>query len=161
MKSTYLTILVLFISVLSSCNKDDDTVSASDRGQAILGQWKYVSIMTDKAVDINGDGTVNIDLFNTQEIRQCIKDNLTFFTERGENEKGDYSINDNGLACEEDGQFTNIEEDRYELINNSTIRFDVRNEMRIIEMTQTELVVETDDNLGDEDVIVTITYSKN
>lgn len=161
MKGTYLTILVLFISLLSSCNKDDDSVSASDRDQAILGQWKYVSIMTDKAVDINGDGTVNIDLFNTQEIRQCIKDNLTFFTERGENEKGDYSINDNGLACEEDGQFTNIEEDRYELINNSTIRFDVRNEMRIIEMTQTELVVETDDNLGDEDVIVTITYSKN
>ncbi|PKA97814.1 hypothetical protein B0O79_1484 [Flavobacteriaceae bacterium MAR_2009_75] len=161
MKGTYLTILVLFISLLSSCNKDDDSVSASDRDQAILGQWKYVSIMTDKAVDINGDGTVNIDLFNTQEIRQCIKDNLTFFTERGENEKGDYSINDNGLACEEDGQFTNIEEDRYELINNSTIRFDVRNEMRIIEMSQTELVVETDDNLGDEDVIVTITYSKN
>ena len=149
------------ISLLSSCNKDDDSVSASDRGQTLLGQWKYESIMTDKAVDMNGDGTVNIDLFNTQEIRQCIKDNLTFFTERGENEKGDYSINDNGLACEEDGQFTNIEEDRYELINYNTISFDIRNEMRIIELTKTKLLVETNDNLGGENVIVSITYTKN
>ncbi|RIV68983.1 hypothetical protein D2U88_17630 [Flagellimonas aequoris] len=144
-----------------SCSNDDDSVSDSDRGNALLGQWEYQAIMTDGAVDVNGDGTVNIDLFNTQEIRQCIKDNLTFFTERGEGEKGDYSINDNGLACEEDGQFTNIEEDRYELINNSIIRFDVRNEMRIIKMTKSEMTIETNDNLGDEDVVVTITYRKN
>lgn len=144
-----------------SCNNDDNTVAETDRSQALLGQWEYQSIMTDKAVDINGDGTVNIDLFNTQEIRQCIKDNLTFFTERGEGEKGDYSINDNGLACEEDGEFTNVEEDRFELVNNSIIRFDTRNDMRIIEMTKSKLTIETDDNLGDEDVVVTITYNKN
>ncbi|MGP1992956.1 hypothetical protein D9V96_013845 [Zobellia laminariae] len=161
MKSNYLLILVFVILALSSCKKNDDEVAVSDRATALLGQWKYESIMTDTAVDINGDGTVNIDLFNTQEIRQCIKDNLTFFTERGENEKGDYSINANGLACEEDGQFTNIEEDRYELINDNTIRFDVRNDMRIIKMTKTKLVVENDDNLGGENVIVTITYSKS
>ena len=161
MKSTYLIILVFVISMFSSCKKDDDEIAVSDRATALLGQWEYTAIGTDRAVDINGDGMVNIDLFNTQEIRQCIKDNLTFFTERGENEKGDYSINDNGLACEEDGQFTNIEEDRYELINDNTIRFDVRNYMRIIEMTKTKLVVETDDNLGGENVIVTITYSKS
>ena len=161
MKSTYLIILVFVISMFSSCKKDDDEIAVSDRATALLGQWEYTAIGTDRAVDINGDGMVNIALFNTQEIRQCIKDNLTFFTERGENEKGDYSINDNGLACEEDGQFTNIEEDRYELINDNTIRFDVRNYMRIIEMTKTKLVVETDDNLGGENVIVTITYSKS
>lgn len=161
MKSTYLIILVFVISMFSSCKKDDDEIAVSDRATALLGQWEYTAIGTDRAVDINGDGMVNIDLFNTQEIRQCIKDNLTFFTERGENEKGDYSINDNGLACEEDGQFTNIEEDRYELINDIIIRFDVRNDMRIIEMTKTKLVVETDDNLGGENVIVTITYSKS
>lgn len=161
MKVFYLITVVLLSLLLSSCNKDDDSVSASDRGQTLLGQWKYESIMTDKAVDVNGDGTVNIDLFNTQEIRQCIKDNLTFFTARGENEKGDYSINDNGLACSENGQFTNIEEDRYELINNTIIRFDVRNDMRIIEMTKSKLIIETNDNLGDEDVLLTIIYSKN
>ena len=32
--------------------------------------------------------------------------------------------------------------------------------MRIIEITKTKLVVETDDNLGGENVIVTITYAK-
>ena len=108
-----------------------------------------------------GDGTVNIDLFNTQEIRQCIKDNLTFFTERGVGEKGAYTINENGLACDEQDPFSTIEEDNYELLNNTTIRFDIRNEMRIIELTKSKLVVETNDNLGDEDVIVTISYKKS
>jgi len=161
MKLNAIIFLVLPLLLLSSCNNDDDAVAESDRDQALLGQWGYQSIVTDKAVDINGDGTVNIDLFNTQEIRQCIKDNLTFFTERGVGEKGDYSINDNGLACEEDGQFTNIEEDRYELIDNRIIRFDVRNEMRIIELSKNRLVIETNDNLGNENVIVTITYTKS
>lgn len=153
--------LAFSILLFFSCKSDDDAVAESDRNQALLGQWEYQSIMTNKAVDINGDGIVNIDLFNTQEIRQCIKDNLTFFTERGVGEKGDYSINDNGLACEEDGQFTNIEEDRYELIDNSIIRFDIRNEMRIQELTKNKLVIETNDNLGEQDVVVTITYSKS
>lgn len=161
MRFNIIIFLIVLIVLIISCNNDDVSVARLDRSQALLGQWEYTAIMTDKAVDINGDGTVNIDLFNTQEIRQCIKDNLTFFTERSEGEKGDYSVNDNGLACDEDGQFINIEEDRYELVNNTTIRFDIRNEMRIIEMTKTKLVVETDDNFGDEDVVVTITYGKN
>ena len=154
----------LFLSVsllIASCKKNDDEVPLSSRYQVLLGQWEYQSIMTDRAVDINGDGTVNIDLFNTQEIRQCIKDNLTFFTERGVGEKGAYTINENGLACDEQDPFSTIEEDNYELLNNTTIRFDIRNEMRIIELTKSKLVVETNDNLGDEDVIVTISYKKS
>lgn len=161
MKINIAIFLFLPMLLLFSCNSDDDAVADSDRGQALLGQWEYESIMTDTAVDINGDGMVNIDLFNTQEIRQCIKDNLTFFTERGVGEKGDYSINDNGLACEEDGQFTNIEEDRYELIDNTIIRFDVRNDMRIQELTKSKLVIEMDDNLGDTNVVVTISFQKS
>jgi len=153
--------LILPILLLFSCNNDDDTVAISDRSQALLGQWEYESIMSDSAVDINGDGTVNIDLFNTQEIRQCIKDNLTFFTEMGETGKGTYTINENGLTCDEQDPFSTIEEDNYELFNSTTIRFAIRNEMRIIELTKTKLVVETDDNLGDEDVVVTISYKKS
>ena len=161
MKTIYFSLLALIFMMFSSCKKDDENISESARSEALLGQWKYTSITTDKAVDINGDGTFNIDLFNTQEIRQCIKDNLTFFTTRAVGEKGDYSINDNGLPCEEDTEFSNIEEDRYELIDNTVIRFDTRNEMRIQELTKTKLVIETDDNLGDTDVIVTISYSKS
>tara|TARA_R110000765_G_scaffold9911_3_gene30838 strand:+ start:18585 stop:19070 length:486 start_codon:yes stop_codon:yes gene_type:complete len=161
MKTNNIVFFAFVIGSLLSCNSDDNSVSESERGQALLGQWEYQAITTDSAVDINGDGEFNIDLYNTQEIRQCIKDNLTFFTARVVGEKGDYSINDNGLGCEEDGQFTNIEEDRYELINNSTIRFDIRNEMRIIELTKNKLVIDTNDNLGNENVIVTITYTKS
>jgi hypothetical protein len=144
-----------------SCNSDDDAVAESDRSQALLGQWEYTAIMTDKAVDINGDGTVNIDLFNTQEIRQCLKDNLTFFTEMGTVGSGAYSINENGLACDEQDPFSTIEEDLYKLIDNTTIQFEIRNEMRIQELSKTKLVVETNDNLGNEDVIVTITFKKS
>ncbi len=69
MKINAIIILISPMLLLFSCNSDDDAVADSDRSQALLGQWEYESIMTDTAVDINGDGTVNIDLFNTQEIR--------------------------------------------------------------------------------------------
>ncbi|KKM77383.1 hypothetical protein LCGC14_1370620, partial [marine sediment metagenome] len=141
-------------------NKDDDKVTESDRAEALLGQWKYEAIMSDKAIDIDGDGTVNIDLFNTQEIRQCLKDNLTFFTEMGSESGGSYSINENGLACDDQDPFSTIEEDNYRLEDNSIIKFDNRNEMRIIQLTKSRLEIETSDNLGGEDVVVTITYKK-
>lgn len=153
-------ITCILLLYLVACNKDDDSVVGTDRAKALLGQWKYIAITTDRAVDINGDGVVNIDLFNTQELRPCLKDNITSFSDRGKNEKGAYVLNDNGLACTEDGQFANIEQDSYEITNNSVIQFDVRNEMRIVEMTKNRLVVDTDDNLGGEQVVVTITFSR-
>ena len=153
--------LILPILLLFSCNSDDDAVAESDRGLALLGQWEYQAIMTDRAVDINGDGTSNIDLFNTQEIKQCLKDNLTFFAERGVGEKGAFSINENGLACDENQAFTTVESDSYELINNNRIVFETRNEMKIMEFTSNKLVVETEDNLDDTDVLVTITFKKS
>lgn len=158
-KNTFFLIssMVLFFS----CNNDNGSVSESDRNQALLGQWEYQAIMTDRAVDINGDGTSNIDLFNTQEIKQCLKDNLTFFAERGEDEKRAYSINENGLACEGNQAFTTIESDSYELINDNRIVFDNRNEMKIMELTTNKLVVETRDNLDDTDVLVTYTFTKS
>lgn len=161
MKSIKVLLFTLAVLFTISCSKDKDDVSVTDRASALLGQWEYESIMTDHAVDINGDGTANIDLFNTQEIQQCLKDNLTFFTERGEGEKGAYSVNENGLACEEGEQYSNIEDDRYELINNSIIKFDNRNEMRIVEFTKNRLVIDTEDKLNDTDVIVTITFKRS
>lgn len=153
-------LIVAFVLSLLSCHKNDE-ITGVDRAKALLGQWEYAAITTDRAVDINGDGIVNIDLYNTQEIRQCLKDNLTFFTERGVGEKGSYSLNENSLPCSEDTEFSNVEQDNYELVNNNTvISFDVRNEMRIVKMTQNKLVVDTDDVLGGESVIVTITFIK-
>lgn len=152
--------LIPILLIFAACGKDDDKVMDSDRAETLLGQWKYEAITSDRAVDVNGDGTVNIDLFNTQEIRQCLKDNLTFFTEMDIAGAGDYSINENGLACDDQDPFLNIEEDNYRLENNSTIKFDNRNEMRISELTKSKLVIETDDYLGGEDVVVTITYKK-
>ena len=83
MKPNIFIILAFPMMLFFSCNSDDDSVTESDRSQALLGQWEYESIDSNTAVDINGDGTVNVDLFNTNEIRQCLKDNLTFFSSRG------------------------------------------------------------------------------
>ena len=159
MKHFYIVLFILTISIFSSCNKDDE-VAITDRGKAIWGQWKYSSIMTDRLVDINGDGRFNNDLFNTQEIRQCIKDNLTYFTEMEVAGEGDYSINENGLACDDNDPYTTIDNDRYKLTDNSTIRFDNRNDMLIIELTRSKLVIETKANLGGEDVLLTIAYAR-
>lgn len=145
--------------VISSCSKDDD-VSINDRKEALFGQWEYEAIDSDTAVDINGDGTVNIDLYNTNEIRQCLKDNLIFFTEGAIGEKNEFRINENGLFCGEVDPYSTVESDKYELINNEILRFENRNDMRIIEFTKNRLVLEQDDFLDDQDVVITYTYKR-
>jgi hypothetical protein len=154
---------ILFFAVLTAitaCDKSDDEVTGSDRNQALFGQWEYEAIMSDTAVDINGDNTVNIDLYNTNEIRQCIKDNITAFAAREVGEKNAYSLNENGLSCGEVDSFSNVESDRYELIDNEILRFDNRNDMIIIEFTKNRLVVDQADFLDDSDVVITYTFKK-
>ena len=147
------------LSILSSCNNDED-ISVEDRNEALFGQWEYEAIDSDTAVDINGDGTVNIDLYNTNEIRQCLKDNLIFFTEGAIGEKNEFRINENGLSCGEVDPYSTVESDKYELINNEILRFENRNDMRIIEFTKNRLVLEQDDFLDDQDVVITYTYKR-
>ena len=145
-----------------SCSKDKDDVAVSDRAEALLGQWEYESIMTDHAVDINGDGISNIDLFNTQEIKQCKKDDLTFFNQDGPSGKDEYLMTENALACENNDPFSILEEDFYQLLDdNNTISFEKRNEMRIVELTNKKLVVETDNVINEQNIIITITYKRS
>jgi hypothetical protein len=148
-------------TLLLSCSKNYDFVSLKDRKEALFGQWEYESIESNAAVDINGDGTVNIDLYNTNEIRQCLKDNLTFFASRGEGELNAFTINENGLSCGEVDPYGNVESDKYELINNEILRFENRNDMRILEFTKNRLVLEQDDFLDDQDVVITYTYKRS
>lgn len=155
-KNVCLSLLLIIIS----CNNDDE-VSVDDRNEALFGQWEYEAITSNTAVDINGDGTVNIDLYNTNEIRQCLKDNLTFFASRGGEEKNAFSINENGLSCGEVNAFETVESDRYELVNDEIIRFDNRNEMRIIEFDKNRLVLEQDDFLDSQEVVITYTYKRS
>tara|TARA_R110000744_G_scaffold88464_2_gene172474 strand:+ start:13851 stop:14330 length:480 start_codon:yes stop_codon:yes gene_type:complete len=155
---------ILFFAVLAAmtaCDKSDEEVTGSDRNQALFGQWEYQAITSDTAVDINGDNTVNVDLYNTNEIRQCIKDNITAFAFAGEEEKSTFIINENGLTCGEVDAFSNVEEDRYELINNEILRFDNRNDMTIMEFTKNRLVVEQDDFLDDSEVVITYTFKRS
>jgi len=61
--------LLIFFSLLFFalfCSNDNDNVSESDRGSsASAANGNINSIMTDRAVDIQWDGTLNIDLFNS------------------------------------------------------------------------------------------------
>lgn len=144
---------------LLSCSSDD--ISLDGRNEALFGQWEYQAIESDTAVDINGDGTVNIDLYNTNEIRQCLKDNLTFFTEGLIGEKNEFRLNENGLSCGEVDPYSTVESDKYELMNNEILRFENRNDMRIIEFTKNRLVLEQDDFFDDQDVVITYTYKRS
>jgi hypothetical protein len=76
-------------------------------------------------------------------------------------EKNDFSINENGLSCGEVPAYNNIEDDKYELINNEILRFENRNDMRIMEFTKNRLVLEQDDFLDDQDVVITYTYKRS
>lgn len=161
MTKSYPFIFYLSFAVLLSCNKDDDSVSISDRGKALLGQWEYTAIMTDRAVDFNGDNTSNIDLFNTQELPQCSKDNITTFTEDGPSGKPEYNVTENNLACDDNSPFSIVEEDFWTLTeNNSTISFESRGLFRIIELTKNRLKVESDHSFDGQEYVMTITYSK-
>lgn len=152
---------LLIVPLLLSCSDDDDNVSLENRAGALFGQWEYEAIDSDTAVDINEDGTVNVDLFNTNEIRQCVKDNLIFFSDNGQRERGAFSINENGLSCGEVPAFQNLEDDTYELINNEIIRFENRNNWTIIEFSQNRLVVEEEDFLDEQDVVITYTLKRS
>lgn len=157
----HLLIFGILLGLVASCDKDDDNVSIEDRRTALFGQWEYEAIMSDTAVDINGDGTVNIDLFNTNEIRQCLKDNLTFFAEQGEGTIDTFTINENGLSCGEVDAFSNVEEEEYVLVNNEILQFEQREDMRIIEFSQNRLVLEQDDFLDDQNVVITYTFKRS
>lgn len=161
MKPNVFVFLAFPVLLFFSCSSDDDSVAGSDRSQALFGQWEYEAIDSNTAVDINGDSTVNVDLFNTNEIRQCLKDNLTFFSSRGPGEKSAFSINENGLSCGEVPAFQNVEDDRYELINNEIIRFENRNDWVIVEFTKNRLVVDQEDFLDDQDVVITYTFKRS
>jgi hypothetical protein len=152
-------LIIGIILIQFSCIKDDD-ISIEDRKEALFGQWEYEAIMSNTAVDINGDGTVNKDLYNTNEIRQCLKDNLTFFTEGPIGEKSEFRFNENGLSCGQVDPYSTVESDKYELINNEILRFENRNDMRIIEFTKNRLVLEQDDFLDSQDVVITYTYKR-
>lgn len=152
---------LLIVALLSSCRDDDDTVSLDNRTEALFGQWEYEAIDSDTAVDINGDGTVNVDLFNTNEIRQCVKDNLIFFSDNGPGERSAFSINENGLSCGEVPAFQNLEDDTYKLMNNEIISFENRNDWTIIEFSQNRLVVEEEDFLDEQEVVITYTLIRS
>ncbi len=160
MKTKTILSLIAFAVVFYSCNNDDD-VSVSDRSEAILGQWDYEAITTDRAVDLNGDNTSNIDLLDTQELKQCIKDNVTTFTDNGPSNKPEYNVTESNLACDDNDPFSFVEEDFWTLTNNnSVIQFENRDPFRIVELTKNRLVVESDDVFEDMEYILTITYKR-
>ena len=57
--------------------------------------------------------------------------------------------------------FQNVEDDRYELIDNWIIRFDNRNDWIIVEFTKNRLVVDQEDFLDDQDVVITYTFKRS
>ena len=75
----YLLLLAVAASVsLTSCDKDDDTVTTKSKTELLTaGAWKGASLTVNPAIDWDGDGTKETDL--TQFVDACSLDDLTIF----------------------------------------------------------------------------------
>ncbi len=144
------------------CDKSDDAIDGGDRFNALLGQWDIREIMAERAVDLNDDGIASIDLMDSQEIRQCFKDNVTTYRENGPSGRPEYSVTDNTLTCDDDPMFGFVEQDNWRLSeDNNSIIFDERDPFRIQFISKNKLIVETDDlDLLGATFIMTLTYEK-
>lgn len=125
---------ILFIAV--SCDKnegepvDNSTIVKEELTVNIAdlnGTYRYKSVIAEKAIDLDGDGTPNKDLFKETGFA-CVWDNFLKL------ESNNFVLLANGKKCDEDEE-TIIEESEY-YINDFKLSITVRNK---ITKTETEL----------------------
>lgn len=83
---------ILLLLILASCTEDEGP-KVSDR--SIRGRWYLVSFRLSQPVDLNLDGTANIDM--TQEMN-CVWDENILISDNGNN----FTLNHSGLVLADD-----------------------------------------------------------
>lgn len=157
---------ILAIGLVTVSCSNDDGIDPQDREKALIGQWEYLSITSDRPVDLNGDGQTATDLFNSQEIKQCLKDNLTIFSDTFSFIDGaNFSVLKNQLTCEEDSEESQfVERDVWMLSSdNRNITIQDRGEIwQINELTDNRLEVSYQQlDFNDNTFILTVRYKKS
>ena len=83
-----LLLLLLAVSILISCNSDDDS-GGTNEPAPVIGSWDLIELNVTPAQDVNEDGTANGNLLDELN---CISGTLTI------NDVGTWSLNLNGVT---------------------------------------------------------------
>ncbi|MDH7462282.1 hypothetical protein QEG73_13370 [Chitinophagaceae bacterium 26-R-25] len=83
--------IVLTVAVIAGCHKNDSAPSKTDL--LTSGSWRLTASHVDPAIDANGDGVVENDIFAVA--LPCVKDNLMTFKR-----EGTYTIDEGATKCD-------------------------------------------------------------
>ena len=150
---------------LSACSSDEDEnelIDITTPDKAILnGQWEYSSITANPAVDVNGDGVANVDLYNTNEIPACKLDNAYFFYDYADEGKT-FAINEMDISCGDTPVFNTVERGSY-YYNEAKQIIELSNgeNWKILKADKTDLVVEVELSFNDKNTtLVTMSFKR-
>ena len=161
MRSLFKILPVFFVGLaVVSCSSDDESGSEYDKhtgGLSIIGfQWQYQAITANPAVDVNGDGKTNVDLFNTGEFEDHYLQYEYGFRENPE-EGTIYQISDfeafsnGGEWIVESGTFVFDDETDTITLSNGEV-------WKVIKRKGKEFIIETDRTYNGVDTTLTITF---
>jgi len=84
-------IIVLTVAVIAGCKKDDSAPTKTDL--LTSGSWRLTASHVDPAIDANGDGVVENDIFAVAP--SCFRDNLITFKS-----DGTYVVDEGATKCD-------------------------------------------------------------
>jgi lipocalin-like protein len=146
--SLSLIVLLLSVSLISSCKKDKDKT----RSELIIGRWKLVSDVYSPAYDYDGDGTKETDIFPLF-YDACEKDDIIIISAGGN------GVFDQGATkCDQADPQT--DPFNWSLTNNDAILIVDGNSVPIAELTNSTLKL--NDTFAENGVTYTntLTYAK-
>ena len=139
--------LVLFCTItLFSCSKDDDK---SKTELITSGTWKITAFTSNPAVDWDGDGDTETDIYGSMEA--CEKDNITTF-------KSDGTAQDDEGATKCDSDDPQITSFEWSFTNNESKIMIDGYEYTIVELNSTTLKIKESYTTGPVTVYGEITF---
>lgn len=82
-------LIILFLAIFLSCSSDDENQLLERTADNLIGDWKWIGLTSNIAVEVNGETTK--DIYNQiQEI--CRKDDILRFEKRTETSGPYYEI---------------------------------------------------------------------
>ncbi|HMR85742.1 MAG TPA: lipocalin family protein [Niabella sp.] len=151
-----LTALVLGITILFSCSKDNDEAKGKSKTELLTnGSWKLAAYTSNPADDWDGDGVKETDFYKVMET--CEKDDITTFKTNGdvvfdyktlcdydsgpqtETEKWDFTNNETTLRI----KYNDTDIDTYQIVELTASTLKVRDTYTYEGITYTEEITYT------------------
>ena len=157
LKVTQMLMVAGIIAILAACGKDNvkdnnNELPANVKELLVERKWQVVSMVPDKDVDIDGNGTIDKDFQLLAE--DCEKDDYTVYT-------GDGLVffEEGSKVCDE----TPDPETRWELVNKSSLKISQATESYVLtikSISADKLVLVQSIDVWGTSVKITITFKK-